>query len=70
MDKFNLVKAPQKARFQLNYIWANDPINESKFNVQKHIGHIFTNWFLLHSNYQTHFLCIIKNHCHIHFFKM
>jgi hypothetical protein len=43
MGKFNLVKAPQKARFQINYIWANDPINESKFTIQKHIGHIFTN---------------------------
>jgi hypothetical protein len=66
MDKFQL--KPQfnesitKVRFQLNHIWANAPRNECKSSVTKAYWLDFTNQYILHSNYQTHFQCITKNH--------
>jgi len=51
-----------KAGSQLDHICANILRNECKSNVTKAYWLDFTNVFILHSKYQTHFQCITKNH--------
>jgi hypothetical protein len=62
MDKFQLKsqfsESTTKVGSQLNHTWANVPGNECKFNVTK----AYRLDFILHSNYQTNFQCITKNH--------
>jgi hypothetical protein len=66
MDKFQLKfqfnESITKIGSQLDQIWANIPRNECKSSVTKVYWLDFTNQFILHSNYQTHFQCITKNH--------
>jgi hypothetical protein len=60
-----------KVGFQLNHILAHVPRNECKFGVIEAYGLDFHKLiYILYSNYQTHFLCITKNHCRLHFFKV
>jgi hypothetical protein len=64
MDKFQLksqfTESATKFGSQLKHTWVNVCRNESKSS--KHIHQILKNEFILHSNYQTHFQCITKNH--------
>jgi hypothetical protein len=66
MDKFQLKSQfsenTTRAISQLDHIWANVLGNKCKSHVTKAYCQIFTNRFILHSNYQTHFQCITKNH--------
>jgi hypothetical protein len=60
-----------KVGFQLNHILANVLRNECKFGVIEAYGLDFHKLsYILCSNYQTHFLCITKNHYRLHFFKV
>jgi hypothetical protein len=62
MDRFQLKsqfsESITKVGSQLHHIWANIPKNECKFGVTE----AYWSNFILHSNYQTHFQRITKNH--------
>jgi len=66
MNKFQLKsqfsESTTKVGFQLYHTWANDLGNECKSSVIEAYWLDFHNWFILHSNYQTHFQCITKNY--------
>jgi hypothetical protein len=63
MDKLELNSqlggSTTKAKSQLDHIWANVLENECKLGATK-IYLIFTNQFILYSNYLTHSQCITK----------
>ncbi len=63
MDKFELNSqfggSTTKARSKIDHIWANVPRNECKLDATK-VYLIFTNQFILYSNYITHSQCITK----------
>jgi hypothetical protein len=66
MDKFELNSqfsgSTTKEKSQLDHIWTNVFGNECKSGVIKANWPYFTNQFMLHSNCQTHFQCVRKNH--------
>jgi hypothetical protein len=74
MDKLQLKlqfnENTTKVRSQLDYILANVLGNECKFGVIETYWSNFHKQIYIHSNYQTHFQCIMKNHLCFHLFKV